>query len=108
MNPRQAPSNNRRRHSRTTVVPAYTEIQVRPVGTPRFTLRGHVHDISAGGVRFELDNPLPNGSPVEIRIVLPAGADFEGRRRVQASGKVLRVCNPGEPGRRQLREAGER
>jgi c-di-GMP-binding flagellar brake protein YcgR len=98
MNPGQATLNNRRRHSRTTVIPAYTEIQVRPAGAPRLTLRGHVHDISAGGVRFELDNPLPNGFPVEIRIALPAGADFQGRRRVRASGKVLRVCNPGEPG----------
>jgi c-di-GMP-binding flagellar brake protein YcgR len=61
-------------------------IQVRRAGRQRFSLTGHAYDISAGGVRFELDRPLPFGEHVEVRINLP-GAD---QQQIAAQGVVVR------------------
>ena len=98
MNSSNADSVERRRHPRTHVPPAYTEIRVRRDGHQRFDLRGHVHDISPGGVRFELDNPLPDGEAIAIRVTLPNGTHLGGQKKIEAAAHVLRTCNPGEPG----------
>jgi c-di-GMP-binding flagellar brake protein YcgR len=65
----------------------YTALRARRRGARRFTLSGHVYDISASGVRFELDRALEVGSGVELRITLPGLA----RDAVQVSGRVVRL-----------------
>ncbi len=72
----------------------YSEVRVRRSGKQRFTLAGHAYDISAGGVRFELDRELTDGEEVDIRVVLPGDKPHQ----VQAHGAVVRFHDPGEAG----------
>jgi len=51
----------------------YTPVAVQCPDAKNFDNEGHVYDISEGGVRFELDEPLVPGMPVSLRIVLPGG-----------------------------------
>ena len=37
-----------------------------------FDVEGHAYDISEGGIRFELDRPLPPGTRVAMQITLPS------------------------------------
>jgi hypothetical protein len=51
----------------------YTSVAVRELDSDRFTFIGHAYDISAGGMRFELDTPIEPGTRVAVRIALPGG-----------------------------------
>jgi len=92
---------DRRRHERTTVIPAYTGCRVRLQREDGFRFDGHVHDISEGGVRFEADVPVDPGTPVALQIDLPhrdSSADADGPgRAVFVIGNVV-WCNIEEPG----------
>lgn len=66
---------NRRRFERFAFEPAYTEIRVRTLEEDTFTRLGHIHDLSEGGVRFELDDPIDPGTPVVIEIRMPGLGD---------------------------------
>lgn len=68
---------NRRRFERFAVQPMYTPVIVRLQGLDGAELHGHAYDVSEGGVRFELDQPVPPGTAVSIRIKLP-GLDRNG------------------------------
>lgn len=61
-------------------------------------MHGHAYDISEGGARIELDEPLPEGEPLEVRFTLPGET-----RDVQAHADVVWV-NPEEddPGPRRM------
>ena len=83
----------RRRHPRYPMPPAATELHVRRDGRRRFDLTGRVHDISAGGVRFELDGPLDPAEEVDVRVVLPARPGVP-RRAIRARGRVVRLIDP--------------
>jgi hypothetical protein len=96
----------RRRHTRFKVMPMYSFVTVRRAGEPGDPAddatasmpSGHVYDISEGGVRFELDEPLPEGERVAVEISLP-GCE----KLITASGKVVRVNDvDDDPGPRRM------
>src|SRR5262249_10509237 len=64
---------NRRRYERFALQPMYTPVNVRPAESAGPALDGHAYDISEGGIRFELDSPIPAGTAVSMQITLPAG-----------------------------------
>jgi hypothetical protein len=72
---------------RLKVPPMYTLVRVRPVGEKRYRWLGYVHDVSEKGMRFELDCPLPPGSEVEVRAMLPGRYHMTFR----AKGRVVRI-----------------
>ncbi len=72
----------------------YTLLRVRPVGHQRYRWTGHIYDISESGMRFELDTPLPAGSEVEVRGMLPGSQQVT----FHASGKIVRLHDPEEVG----------
>lgn len=49
-----------------TTVEAFSASQ--PVGV---AMEGHAYDISEGGARIELDEPLPEGEPLQVRFTFP-------------------------------------
>jgi hypothetical protein len=92
-------SMNRRRYERLPLRPMYTPISVRVVGerTPRRL--GHAYDLSEGGVQFELDDPLPAGTPVMLCIELPAsfGAGSGETAEIRVRGNIV-WTDASEPG----------
>ena len=63
---------DRRRHRRYAVRPMYSMIRLQT--ETGGIVDGHIHDLAVGGVRFECDVPLPEGSRVRFEIELPGGA----------------------------------
>lgn len=49
----------------------YTLLRARPTGSKRYCWTGHIYDISADGMRFELDQVLEPRTPLEVRGMLP-------------------------------------
>lgn len=88
----------RRRHTRFKVVPMYTHVVVRRAGGDQPELDGHIYDISEGGVRFELDEPLADGEVVTVEISLPGC-----QKLIAACGKIVRVNDADDdPGPRRM------
>jgi len=72
----------RRQHTRFALQPMYSRVVVQPLDEHRTLLEGHAYDLSEGGVRFELDEPLAPGSRIAIRIDLPhSSAERSTERR---------------------------
>jgi c-di-GMP-binding flagellar brake protein YcgR len=92
-----APLNRDARKSpRLKLPPMYTVVQARPVGESRFRWTGYVYDISATGMRLELDEELAEGSQIEIRAVLPGS---NKQTTVRATGRIVRRHeDPFDPG----------
>jgi hypothetical protein len=72
---------DRREHPRYVLPSMYTAIAVRPcapdVLRPHeddFQWHGHAYDVSEGGMRFEIDEPIAPGTPVAVRLELPGAA----------------------------------
>jgi len=83
----------------------YTPVRVRRLDDPVFAHAGHAYDISEGGVRFELDEPIDPGTPIAIQIALPTGGrGWDGQmgsgpgRAVFVLGNVVWVCEEDLPG----------
>lgn len=92
---------NRRRFERFQLPTGYTPIVVRPLGCEKGRMDGHAYDISEGGVRFELDRPVPAGTVVAMRITLPTPprAAATSPEAVFAFGNVVRLDDEAdEPG----------
>lgn len=66
---------DRRQYPRFVLEPMYTPIAVRVDDDGAFDIEGHAYDISEGGVRFELDRPVPPGSRIAMQITLPSVFD---------------------------------
>ena len=83
-----------RTYPRLKLPAMYTLLRVRHVGDKRYRWTGHIYDISASGMRFELDNPLPAGTEVEVRGMLP------GQQQVtfHAAGRIVRMHDGEEVG----------
>ena len=96
---------DRRRYERFAVEPSLTGVAVRVGDEPEFVHLGHAYDVSEGGVCFELDNPIQPGTPVSMRIDLPAAslavAGDEPGQSVYVSGTVV-WCRMDEPGPAKL------
>lgn len=68
------------------------------LGTPEGGLEGHGYDISLTGMRFELDDALPNGTEVSIELFPPAERD-----PIRMRGTVVRVFSTDDdPGPRRM------
>jgi hypothetical protein len=73
----------------------YTLVRVRPKGADRYCWTGYIYDISASGMRFELDTALPPGTEVEMRAMLPGNEQIT----FHATGSVVRIHDDrDEPG----------
>lgn len=89
---------NRRRFPRFVVKPMYTPVSVRALDEEGFLREGHAYDISEGGVRFELDRPLPVGTPVAMQITLPSdGFDMGTSRTILVFGTVIWLEDEEDP-----------
>jgi len=94
--------NDRRQHPRFTVDPMYSAVTVRPASARRSKANepaeGHVYEVSLGGLRFELDEPLPIGTKIALEVTLP-GIE----RPIQANARVARVFEAtDDPGPRRM------
>lgn len=78
---------------RVTVPPMYTVLRAKPAGQKPYCWTGHIYDISASGMRMELDGALTPGTALDLRITLPGTRMLT----IEASGKVVRLHDP-EPG----------
>lgn len=107
-------TNDRRRHERFTVDPMYSAVAVSPLATSNRTsdgcggehvdghveghVDGHVYEVSLGGIRFELDQPLPVGTRVSVEVTLPGCT-----KPICAEGRIVRVFNEiDDPGPRRM------
>ncbi len=94
----RTPDENRRQFERFAVIPAYTEVVVRLPGRAE-PLEGHAYDISEGGVRMELDEPIEPGTSIVVEVKLPPGnAKASGIEEVLARGTVMWADDDGVPG----------
>lgn len=82
---------DRRRHPRFVLPSMYTTVEVRPLDSERFKWKGHAYDVSVGGMRFELDQPIEPGTQVAVRLQLPGAASMRlsERRPVYAFANVV-------------------
>ncbi len=78
----------RRRYNRYVLPSMYTSVMVRQTDEEEFGPCGHAYDVSIGGMRFELDEPLEVGTNIVVRIELP-GTDPVECEPVYASGRVV-------------------
>jgi hypothetical protein len=49
---------------------------------------GHAYDVSLNGLRFELDEPLEEGTPIEVELHLPGLL-----QSIRSTGRVVRVLD---------------
>jgi hypothetical protein len=83
----------RRRHRRFSVLPQYSRIQVTRLNGA--VVEGHVHDVSASGVRFECDDRLGLDEAVEFEIELPGSAiPLSGKAHVVRGADVDDAIGP--------------
>ncbi len=89
----------RRGHERIRMHPMYTAVTACPSKRgDGLRLEGHVYDISMGGVRIELDQPLDPGEIVALHLLLPGA-----QSPVQASASVVWVHDEhDDPGPRRM------
>jgi hypothetical protein len=80
---------DRRQAERFVLSPMYSSIAVRRLDSDRFEEDGHCWDISEGGVSFEFDCPIAPGTPVVLRIDLPA--DPYGEQPMPGPGRAVFV-----------------
>lgn len=84
---------NQRQSPRARLAAMYTHLRVRPAGDSRYRWSGYVYDISESGMRFELDDQVAHGTPLEVRMTLPGNAPTT----LAATGTVVRTHDD-EPG----------
>lgn len=63
----------RREHQRYVLPAMYSPVWVRELDTERFVMSGHAYDLSRGGMRFELSDPIAPGTRVAVKIGLGEG-----------------------------------
>lgn len=99
MQPQTQPHDERRAHVRYALPAMHASICVHRIDAMSIRrLEGHVYDISEGGIRFELDEPLDFDETVHFLVDLPAG---EGC--VSGLARVVRVHDEDDdPGPRRM------
>lgn len=78
----------------------YSSVAVRSTGADATgeTLNGHLYDVSLGGARLELDEPLAPGARVSIEVELPGCP-----KPIAAEARVVRVFDAiDDPGPRRI------
>jgi hypothetical protein len=100
----RAASVNRREHERLRLRPMYTSVIVEPAHQQmpdEASWLGHAYDVSASGIRIELDEPLEVGQCVKVHVDLTGGG-FESEE-VHADAKVVWVNDAeDDPGPRRM------
>lgn len=93
------PVTERRRHERHRLEPMYTAVSIQRVeGMVVQTMEGHAYDISLGGARIELDEPMNAGDRVALSLRLPGELTC-----VYVCGRVIWVNDDDDdPGPRRL------
>ncbi|MGP1345982.1 MAG: PilZ domain-containing protein [Phycisphaerales bacterium] len=83
---------DRREHPRFALPAMYTAIAARTLDTDAFSMFGHAYDLSEGGMRFEIDQPIEPGTPIVVRISLPGRPlTWAERRPVYAFANLVWV-----------------
>jgi len=80
-------SSDARSDVRVKLPPMYTLVRVKPQGDDRFRWTGYIYDISAGGMRFELDAPIDPGIRLDVKAMLPGMS----HTTIRATGTVVRI-----------------
>ncbi|MBM4051951.1 MAG: PilZ domain-containing protein [Planctomycetes bacterium] len=76
----------------------YTAVRVGAAGGAGFPLEGHAYDISATGLRFELDEVMKVGQPLSLELLLPGAGGW-----VRLAGRVVRLFDEiDDPGPRRM------
>lgn len=93
---------DRRRHARFTVDPMFSSVAVLPAGAAvpcgELGCDGHLYEVSLGGMRFELDEPLPRDARVSVAISLPGCP-----QPIRADARIVRVFDQvDDPGPRRM------
>jgi len=90
----------RRRFDRFVLPAMYSRVLVRPLDSEQFLWDGHAYDISRGGVRFELDQPIEPGTPVAMELELPPTSAERSTQRqpVYAYANVVWIEQDDLPG----------
>lgn len=97
--PQSQPGTERRAHVRYALPAMHTSICVHRLDAMSIKrLEGHVYDISEGGIRFELDEPLELDETIHFLIDLPAGGG-----NVSGLARIVRVHQEDDdPGPRRM------
>lgn len=82
-----AVSAERRAQPRIQLPPMYTLVRVRLANETQYRWTGHIHDVSLGGMLFELDHNFRPGTVLEVRGLLPGHQQLT----FHARGPVTRV-----------------
>ena len=91
---------NRRAADRFAPMIGYTRVVIAPEQkTPKhIEFEGHAYDVSLTGLRFELDEPLEEGSSVEIELHLPGLLTS-----IRSKARVVRIFDEdGDHGPRRM------
>ena len=91
---------NRRKADRFAPMTGYTRVVIAPgQKTPEQTeFEGHAYDVSLSGLRFELDEPLEEGSCVELELHLPGLLNS-----IRSKARVVRIFDEdGDHGPRRM------
>lgn len=90
---------DRRVYPRFRLSPMYTAVTAQVAGEEDVrTLEGHAYDISEGGIRVELDEPVDRGQQMSLFLGLP-GQTAE----ILATGRVIWVNDAADdPGPRRM------
>jgi c-di-GMP-binding flagellar brake protein YcgR len=83
---RPKPLPEQRQSLRVKLPAMYTLIRVRKPGEERYRWTGYIYDISASGMRFELDSEIEPGTPVDVRAMLPGAR----HTTISATGRIVR------------------
>lgn len=79
---RSTAQHEQREYPRLKLPVGYAAIRARRDGRRTFALSGHAYDLSWGGLRFELDEPIAVGEPLEVELDLPGDSAHPVRLRV--------------------------
>lgn len=92
--PQTSGADEHRDFSRCQVPTGYCEVRIKTGPSKTCEHVGHCYDLSASGMRFELDKPLACGEEVQMQLTLnnPWQYTLTGR------GQVVRYHDPGETG----------
>lgn len=83
---------DRRIHPRFVLPVMYTAVAARRLDSDAFNAFGHAYDLSEGGMRFEVDEPIEPGTAIVVRLQLPGTPiSWAERRPVYAFANVVWV-----------------
>ena len=95
----EAMTHDRRGATRYTLPAGYIPVAVQAVSGAGEHMLGHAYNISASGLRFELDRAVAPGERITIRIGLPSGAPGDSASALHAIATVVwQLEDADEPG----------